>query len=152
MEPWSRSGNGSFGANLLHDRAEGVARLFASPTRAGSRGHLGGPPRTWECDGAFAMAECRVSQIVTIDDHAVVFGHVTHVECQPGASLLYGRRALTRLLAQEARHDPDRITADGTPGGSTAMADMLGFIAALYGTGAAGGGQSATLSTFLVPV
>lgn len=98
---------GSFGVNLLHERAEHAARLFASPepgrferTPWRPSTHLGVP---WLVDDAFAMAECRVARIVTIGDHAVVFGHVTHVECGPGAPLLYGRRAFTRLLGQEAR-------------------------------------------------
>lgn len=88
---------GTFALNLLHERAEPTARLFASgrPDRferirwrapAESAGpHL--------ADDAHAVADCRISRSEPVGDHVVVFGAVFAV-CAPsrGRPLIYGQR------------------------------------------------------------
>jgi len=96
----------AFAVNLLHDKAEPAANLFATDTpdrfekvewaREPDRGlpHL--------IEDAHTIADCRVSETLTVGDHIVVFGEVLHVEAlairAPGP-LLYGMRqywSLTR--------------------------------------------------------
>ena len=92
----------AFTVNFLHDRARGVAELFAS----------GAPDRfdkvTWEArtsgpglpEAAHAVAECRVVAAESVGDHVVVFGEVFGVELTTDdCPLLYGRRRYASFLA-----------------------------------------------------
>jgi flavin reductase (DIM6/NTAB) family NADH-FMN oxidoreductase RutF len=89
----ARSG---FVVNLLHDGGRPTAELFASPQRDRFErvawrhsDHVGAP---WLVDDACAMAECKVTDLKLVGDHAVVFGQVVNVEHGAGSPLLYGRR------------------------------------------------------------
>jgi flavin reductase (DIM6/NTAB) family NADH-FMN oxidoreductase RutF len=88
-----------FTVNLMHAEAQATAELFASGAadrftrvRWQANPGLGGPRLL---DDAHAIADCRVSQLTRVGDHAVVFGEVCHVllpsdyAAQP---LLYGLR------------------------------------------------------------
>jgi flavin reductase (DIM6/NTAB) family NADH-FMN oxidoreductase RutF len=88
---------GTFALNLLHERAEDVAQLFAS-----------GDPRrfelvSWTDDpsaggphlvrDAHSIADCRVSRTEKVGDHVVVYGEAHTVTERHGPPLLYGLRA-----------------------------------------------------------
>jgi flavin reductase (DIM6/NTAB) family NADH-FMN oxidoreductase RutF len=83
-----------FAVNLLHERAQGVAELFASPVRDRfaqvAWDASGGVPVL--VDDAFATAECRVSSLVPAGDHVVIFGTVVRVSHAAENPLMYGRR------------------------------------------------------------
>lgn len=96
----------AFAVNLLHDRAEPVANLFAS----------GSPDRFEKVEWAVApesglphltedahtVADCRVSATLPVGDHVVVFGEVLRVEARtdgPVSPLLYGMRQYWSLTA-----------------------------------------------------
>ncbi|HZN19459.1 MAG TPA: flavin reductase family protein [Micromonosporaceae bacterium] len=87
---------GLFAVNLLHERAQPVAQLFASgqPDRFDRvRWHAepGAVPHL--VDDAHAVADCRVSHTDLVGDHMVVFGEVQQVWQQPAPEpLLYGLR------------------------------------------------------------
>ncbi len=89
-------GNGRFGVNLLKAGARRTAELFASPqehrfAHADWRpSPVSGVP--WLADDAFAMVECRVSDMAKVSDHTVVFGVVEHIEHREGSPLVYGKR------------------------------------------------------------
>jgi flavin reductase (DIM6/NTAB) family NADH-FMN oxidoreductase RutF len=86
----------TFAVNLLHDRAQAVAQLFASGVpnrfqRVRWRAEPGGGPHL--IDDAHAVADCRVSRAELIGDHVVVFGEVFQVWQRPSPEpLLYGLR------------------------------------------------------------
>lgn len=89
--------SGTFAVNLLHDRAQSVAQLFASgdpdrfdstewvddPTTAGP--HLAGDAHT--------IADCAVTRAEPVGDHVVVFGEPHRVTEHHGPPLLYGLRS-----------------------------------------------------------
>jgi flavin reductase (DIM6/NTAB) family NADH-FMN oxidoreductase RutF len=93
---------GEFAVNLLHERAQPVAELFAS----------GRPDRydlvSWHLDGddagphlradSHAIADCRLHGSVPAGDHVVIFGEVFRVTRQPAECrpLLYGLRRYSR--------------------------------------------------------
>jgi flavin reductase (DIM6/NTAB) family NADH-FMN oxidoreductase RutF len=88
-----------FAVNLLHDRAEATATLFASGAAdrfdrvPWSREPVSGVPHLVEA--AHAIADCSVEQTLRVGDHLVVFGTVHRVRTQPERSanpLLYGMR------------------------------------------------------------
>ncbi|MGW1677367.1 flavin reductase family protein [Saccharopolyspora sp. NPDC002376] len=89
----------AFAVNLLHDRAEPAAELFASgaPDRFEQvewiREPNSGVPHLVEA--ARAIADCRVSGTLPVGDHVVVFGEVLQVRAPAIRSsnpLLYGMR------------------------------------------------------------
>lgn len=97
----------AFTVNLLHSGAQATAELFASGAveRFAKVRWRGGPgsggPRLSE--DAHAIADCRVSAVTPIGDHAVVFGEVCDIEVSGAAArhdeagraalpLLYGLR------------------------------------------------------------
>lgn len=94
----------AFTVNLLHSGAQATAELFASGAaerfftvrwRAGPG--IGGPRLI---DDAHAIADCRVSGMTPIGDHAVVFGEVCDIEAagaQPPPHDAVGRAALPLL-------------------------------------------------------
>jgi flavin reductase (DIM6/NTAB) family NADH-FMN oxidoreductase RutF len=90
---------GRFAVNLLAERARPAAEVFASaaPDRFASvvwkRSPDTGLPILAE--DAFAVAECAVTQLRTVGDHAVVFGQVIDIENQPESPLLYGMRTFS---------------------------------------------------------
>jgi flavin reductase (DIM6/NTAB) family NADH-FMN oxidoreductase RutF len=89
--------SGTFAVNLLHDRAQAVAQLFASgnpdrfelvewaddPTTAGP--HL--------VEDAHTIADCDVTRTEIVGDHVVVFGQPHTVTERHGPPLLYGLRS-----------------------------------------------------------
>ncbi|MFG2092738.1 flavin reductase family protein [Streptomyces sp. NPDC048612] len=87
---------GAFAVNLLHERGQRAAEVFAHPVadrfaRVGwRRAPDAGLP--WLADDAFAVAECRVTQLVEVSDHTLVLGAVTGVTQEAGTPLLYGAR------------------------------------------------------------
>lgn len=99
---------GSFAVNLLHDGGQEVAKLFASPVAnrfAQVHWRMSEAGLPWLGQDAFAIAECTVTDLHTVGDHAVVFGEVTRIAQVPGTPLLYGLRrfaawpfALTRPI------------------------------------------------------
>jgi flavin reductase (NADH) len=87
--------NGGFAVNLLHEGGQRAAEVFSCPdpnrfARVSWRQSRSGFP--WLVDDAFAVAECRVSDVVKVGDHAVVLGEVIEVAQITGIPLLYGLR------------------------------------------------------------
>ena len=93
------SGSG-FTVNLVHAGAQATAALFASgaPDRFAKvrwypAPRPGGPRLP---DDARAIADCRVSHVVPVGDHTVIFGEVYRLESgdgeEPRRPLLYGLR------------------------------------------------------------
>jgi flavin reductase (DIM6/NTAB) family NADH-FMN oxidoreductase RutF len=92
--------NGLFCINCLRAGSSSVSRLFASPT-ANRFDHV-----TWYesptisrpslTRDSYALAECRVSSIVTAHDHCLVLGDVLRTHYSRSDPLLYhGRRYLS---------------------------------------------------------
>jgi len=113
-----------FGVNLLHTDARWVAKLFAEPVPdrfsrvAWAPSARGGTPRL--VDDAFAFAECRVSQIFDVSDHAVVVGEVSDVSYRAAVPLLYGMRRYSSWQDIEPDKDQDRVAShqNGKPNDS----------------------------------
>lgn len=87
--------NGGFAVNLLHAGGQRAAEVFARPgpnrfAQVSWRPSRSGFP--WLVDDAFAMAECQVSDVVTVGDHAIVLGEVREITQTAGTPLLYGLR------------------------------------------------------------
>lgn len=86
---------GAFAVNLLHDEGQEVAELFsrAEANRFSQvRWRMSEAGLPWLVQDAFAVAECTVSDLHTVGDHAVVLGEVTSIAQVPGTPLLYGLR------------------------------------------------------------
>lgn len=87
---------GGFAVNLLPARARWVAELFASG-RADRfrlvswrpRGNLGLPWLAEDCRG---WAECALSEVFVVGDHALMVGRVIDAQSTSEAPLLYGFR------------------------------------------------------------
>lgn len=96
----------AFAVNLLRDGSRSTAELFASSGMDRfDQVRWRGSPVTglpWLVDDTHAMAECRISDLITVGDHAVVFGTVVNVEGGEGGPLLYGRRAYSDARAVPA--------------------------------------------------
>lgn len=88
--------SGVFAVNLLHDAGRRAAQVFARPgqDRFGQVDWRPSPGAglPWLAEDAFAVAECRVSDLSEVSDHTVVIGEVTGVVQEPGVPLLYGAR------------------------------------------------------------
>jgi len=89
------SSRGGFAVNLLHAGAQRAAEVFSCPepnrfSCVSWKPSAGGLP--WLVDDAFAVAECQVSDFLTVGDHAVVLGEVTRTAQVAGTPLLYGQR------------------------------------------------------------
>lgn len=88
-----------FTLNLLHARGRRAAELFASaaPDRfrrvVWRRSEVVGAPRL--VDDAFALAECRVSEVFPAGDHMLVLGEVVGTVHGGAEPLLYGLRQFT---------------------------------------------------------
>ena len=87
--------SGGFAVNLLHSAAQRAAEVFSGPVpdrfaQVSWRPSPAGHP--WLVDDAFALAECRVSETLTVGDHAVVLGEVCEISQITGTPLLYGLR------------------------------------------------------------
>ncbi|MFI6044567.1 flavin reductase family protein [Nocardia sp. NPDC051321] len=89
----------AFAVNLLHDRAEPAASLFASSVAdrfervAWVREPESGVPHLTE--DAHTIADCRVRDTLSVGDHMVVFGEVFGVvspAVRSSSPLLYGMR------------------------------------------------------------
>ncbi|MGW1893538.1 flavin reductase family protein [Streptomyces sp. NPDC002004] len=109
-----------FAVNLLHDRAEPAADLFASGTPdrfekvAWVREPETGVPHLIE--DAHTIADCRVSETLSVGDHVVVFGEVFQVETstnQASSPLLYGMRRYWSL--KDSCSGPGRSLSAGNP-------------------------------------
>ncbi|WP_438289712.1 flavin reductase family protein [Streptomyces sp. HUAS TT7] len=90
--------HGSFAVNLLHSGGQRTAELFAGPdpdrfSRVCWRRSPSGLPHL--ADAAFAVADCRVSGLLDVGDHTVVFGEVGAISHADGTPLLYGLRRFT---------------------------------------------------------
>lgn len=90
---------GAFAVNLLAERGRAAAEVFASrrPDRFAAvqwERSASGLPRL--VDDAFAVAECKVTDMHTVGDHVVVFGLVQDIDGEPASPLLYGMREFTR--------------------------------------------------------
>ncbi|MEV0318210.1 flavin reductase family protein [Streptomyces sp. NPDC050658] len=99
---------GWFALNLLHARARDAAEVFSSPVddrfarvRWKRLGHAGLP---WLAHDAFAVAECRVSDLTAVSTHTVVFGEVTDAELtdDPPEPLLYGLRRFSAWPGEQS--------------------------------------------------
>lgn len=103
---------GSFGVNILNDSQSAVADRFAG------RGGIKGNDRYigWEWDelesgvlglqGALAVLDCDIDEIIERHSHALVFGRVRSVTIAgSGAPLLYWRSQYQQLLGN---YDPFR--------------------------------------------
>ncbi len=89
-------GNGRFGVNLLNAGARRTAELFASPQDR-RFDHVEWRPSPvsrvpWLVEDAFALIECRVSDMTKVSDHTVVFGVVDSIESREEEPLVYGMR------------------------------------------------------------
>lgn len=87
---------GAFAVNLLHERGQRAAEIFAAPVADRfaevcwqPSPEAGLPQLT---DDAFATAECQVSRLLEVGDHTMVLGMVTEVVQTPATPLLYGGR------------------------------------------------------------
>jgi flavin reductase (DIM6/NTAB) family NADH-FMN oxidoreductase RutF len=91
--------SGFFAVNLMAERGQAAAELFASPApdRFGAveweRGARTGMPVLTE--DAFATAGCAVTGMHWVGDHAVVFGRVLELTHEPESPLVYGKRAFS---------------------------------------------------------
>ncbi|WP_239405642.1 flavin reductase family protein [Frankia sp. Cj3] len=88
--------HGSFTINLLHEGGQHAAEVFSGPdpdrfARVTWKQSWSGLP--WLVEDAFAMAECQVSGILRVGDHAVVLGVVNMIYQTTGTPLLYGLRS-----------------------------------------------------------
>jgi flavin reductase (DIM6/NTAB) family NADH-FMN oxidoreductase RutF len=86
----------AFAVNLLHSGARRTAEVFSSTapgrfTQVAWR-HSETLRTPWLVDDAFTMAECRLTEIVNVGDHAIVLGQVAGIGGAPGVPLLYGMR------------------------------------------------------------
>jgi flavin reductase (DIM6/NTAB) family NADH-FMN oxidoreductase RutF len=111
-------GSRRFAVNLLHTDARWVAKLFAEPVPdrfarvAWAPSAREGMPRL--VDDAFAFADCRVSQIFDVSDHAVVVGEVSDISYRTAVPLLYGMRRYSSWRDSEPEDDAGRgTTFDG---------------------------------------
>jgi flavin reductase (NADH) len=87
--------HGGFAVNLLHDGGQQVAELFSSAEAnrfSRVRWRLSEADLPWLVQDAFAVAECKVSDLHTVGDHVVVLGEVTRIAQCTGTPLLYGMR------------------------------------------------------------
>jgi flavin reductase (DIM6/NTAB) family NADH-FMN oxidoreductase RutF len=94
--------SGAFAVNLLHCDSRPAAELFASPCpdrfdRVRWRRSEAGLP--WLVDEAFAIAECRVQNLLDVGEHTVVLGTVAALAQDPATPLLYGLRQFSTWLA-----------------------------------------------------
>ncbi|WP_025359544.1 flavin reductase family protein [Kutzneria albida] len=95
---------GEFAVNLLHAKGQRAAEVFSSPVAdrfsllPWRRTERAGLP--WLTEHAFAVAECAVSHIRVVGDHAVVFGEVHTVTQDQDRPLLYGLRRFTGWSAE----------------------------------------------------
>lgn len=90
--------HGSFAVNLLHSGGQHLAELFSAP-ESGRFAHTNwrrtptGLPHLAEA--AFAVADCRVSELIDVGDHTLVLGEVGAIGRGDGTPLLYGLRRFT---------------------------------------------------------
>jgi flavin reductase (NADH) len=101
----------AFAVNLLHDGGQEVAKLFSRAeadrfSKVHWRMSEAGLP--WLVQDAFAVAECTVSDLHTVGDHAVVLGTVTRTTQVPGTPLLYGLRRFAPWPVDAPRFVPQR--------------------------------------------
>jgi flavin reductase (DIM6/NTAB) family NADH-FMN oxidoreductase RutF len=98
-------GTGDFALNLLGAGGRPVAELFSSPVRDRFERVPWRPSRftgvPWLFNDALAVAECSVTDVFKVGDHAVVVGEVINTEHRPGAPLLYGLRRFSAWTADE---------------------------------------------------
>lgn len=97
--------SGVFAVNILHTEGQGAAEMFAEP-RSDRFDRL-----SWQLtdvvnmpllsEVTLAVAECVVSNTVTVGDHTVVFGEVLAITQHDGTPLLYGLRRYIRLPRAE---------------------------------------------------
>jgi flavin reductase (DIM6/NTAB) family NADH-FMN oxidoreductase RutF len=97
--------HGDFGVNLLHDGGRRAAEVFSCPGSdrfqyVSWRISKNGIP--WLVEDALAVAECRMSQLLTVGDRTVVFGEVCTIDHIAGTPLLYGRRRYASWPLPEA--------------------------------------------------
>ncbi|WP_031467212.1 flavin reductase family protein [Sciscionella sediminilitoris] len=87
---------GRFAVNLLDVRGQRAAEVFSSAHQnrfaavAWQPAPVLGVP--WLTEDAFALAECQVSEVTEVGDHAAVFAEVAAVRHHAGQVLLYGER------------------------------------------------------------
>ena len=93
-----------FTVNILGEADHGLARRFAHPDRGrgwatltdvGLKSRGPSPPRL---DAAIAWADCRVSRIIPIGDHACYVGDVLELDRRADASPLVYHRGRLRAL------------------------------------------------------
>jgi flavin reductase (DIM6/NTAB) family NADH-FMN oxidoreductase RutF len=86
----------SFAVNLLHSQGRKAATVFSSNVvdRFGLIAWRPTPviESVWLHRDAFAVAECKVSQIIPVGDHEVVLGEVVNIVYASATPLLYGMR------------------------------------------------------------
>ncbi|MEV7807445.1 flavin reductase family protein [Microbispora sp. NPDC088329] len=104
----------AFAVNLLHDRAEAVAKLFASgeADRFEKVEWVREPESAIPLlvEDAHTIAQCQVSDTMPVGDHIVVFGEVVCVATpaiQPPAPLLYGMRRYWSLGADSGSRETE---------------------------------------------
>ncbi len=101
--------HGAFAVNLLCANAQPVAEMFSAPigdrfSRIRWDHSASGLP--WLSSDAFALAECAVTETLSVGDHVVAFGRVERIAYTAGTPLLYG-------LRQFATWDPPRHDTNG---------------------------------------
>lgn len=93
--------SGTFGVNFLSETQADLSGRFASSRFdkftdvSWSRGETLGVPGF---DGALAVAECRVSEIITSGDHDIVIGTLASGTSTAGNALVYWNRGYHSLL------------------------------------------------------
>ena len=103
---------GVFAVNILaHDQGELAARFARSATgrqvrRSGLPAGATGVPLL---DGALAVVECRVAEVVTGGTHRVFLGRVLHAEATEGSPLAYFRGRFGKLEIDEDTQAYDQL-------------------------------------------
>jgi flavin reductase (DIM6/NTAB) family NADH-FMN oxidoreductase RutF len=97
--------HGGFAVNLLHNGGQHAAEVFSCPgpdrfRQVSWQTSENGLP--WLVKDAFAVAECRVSRLLTVGGRTVVFGEVCTIEQVAGTPLLYGLRRFASWPFPEA--------------------------------------------------
>lgn len=96
--------SGGFAVNLLHSCARNTAVMFSTPVAdrfaSVTWERFGRSGLPWLVRDAFAVAECRATELSTVGSHTVVLGRVVSSRSIPGVPLLYGLRQFSRWAPQ----------------------------------------------------
>jgi flavin reductase (DIM6/NTAB) family NADH-FMN oxidoreductase RutF len=96
--------SGRFGVNFLSEEQAALSNRFASNRFDKFAGVSWAPGHTLAVpciEGALAVAECVVSDVLNSGDHDIVIGTLTSGRSRQGGALVYWDRGYHRLVRQE---------------------------------------------------